>query len=212
MLLSHHEVTEHILLPLPELQPEGNLLGAGIHGERITPKKGGGDQVICHAGTLSGAVLCHLQCLRVKPQSAGHQKCHQNRTAQHPMSLNTYRRGCGSLRKKSPRGDTALQTSGIWEWPDNILSALYFCKWVLFPCFFPFFLQSAISLLCLQLPCNGRGEESASFVGRGKRISGTARMLVCLKEVCKAMNVPEPEGWMIHIPFYSLLEGCSVQK
>lgn len=55
-------------------------------------------------------------------------------------------------------------------------------------------------------------EESGSFVARGKRITDTARILVCLKGVCKAMNVPEPEGWMVHTPFYPLLEGCSVQK
>lgn len=65
MLLFHHEVTEHILLPLAELQPEGNLLGAGIHGERIAPKKGGGDQVINATLADSEGQFYHLQCLRV---------------------------------------------------------------------------------------------------------------------------------------------------
>lgn len=60
MLLSHHEVTEHILLPLAEVQPEGNLLGAGIHGERITPNEGGGDKVI--DATLESEGQCFIIC------------------------------------------------------------------------------------------------------------------------------------------------------
>lgn len=99
MLLSHHEVTEHTLLPLAELQPEGNLFGAGIHGERITPEKGGGDQVI--DATLADSegqcfVICSVSGLNPKMQDTSH----QSRQANIPVSLSTYRRCCGSLRTK----------------------------------------------------------------------------------------------------------------
>lgn len=85
MLLSHHEVTEHILLPLAELQPEGNLMGAGNHGERITPKKGGGDHVIDATpdSERQGFVICSVRGLNPKVQDTSH----QNGTGQCPCGL-----------------------------------------------------------------------------------------------------------------------------
>lgn len=115
----------------------------------------------CHP-RVRGAVFYHLQCLRVKPQGAGHIPPEQDQ-GNVPVSFNTYRR-CGSLRRKSHRGDSALQTSGIWELPDKILSALYFCVVFFFFLFPPVCHQSLVSAASLQW----KGE---------KRITDTARML-----------------------------------
>lgn len=107
----------------------------------------------CHP-RVRGAVFYHLQCLRVKPQGAGHIPPEQDQ-GNVPVSFNTYRR-CGSLRRKSHRGDSALQTSGIWELPDKILSALYFCV-VFF--FFPFSSSlPSVSCIC-SFPAMEGGKE-----------------------------------------------------
>ena len=64
------------LLPAAELQPEGDLLGAGIRGERVTPKKRGGNQVIDATPTDSAGqhfIICSVWGLNPKMSDISHQ-------------------------------------------------------------------------------------------------------------------------------------------
>lgn len=173
MLLSHHEVTEHILLPLAELQPEGNLFGAGIHGERITPEKGGGNQVI--DATLADSegqcfVICSVSGLNPKMQDTPH----QSRTGQYPRVLVHLQEVLWQPQDKNhteatqhsrPREPGSYQTRFYLFF--SCVSILFFPHFLVFS----FFLQSAINLLCLQLPCSGRGGSQALLLEGGRRIT-----------------------------------------
>lgn len=69
-------------------------------------------------------------------------------------------------------------------------------------------LQSAISLLSLQLPCDGGGSGVRVFVLEGGKGSLTPSGGQCAcKGVCKPTSIPGPETWRIHTPVYSFLGG-----
>lgn len=63
-------------LPVAELQPEEDLLGAGVRGERVTPKKGGGNQAMDAIRTGSAGqhfVICRVLGLSPKMSDTSHQ-------------------------------------------------------------------------------------------------------------------------------------------
>lgn len=89
----------------------------------------------------------------------------------------------------------------------------FICSLIFWSCSFFFLLmdthlRSAISLLCLQLPCKGGQSRVRLFLLEGgKRIIGTVRRPVCLQRGVQTHEHPWTWAWIVCTPFYSVLGG-----